>query len=377
MRVEVGSYTYNAGGRTVTLGLSLPVKAVFIFRSGDHPVFATDLMAGDTGYWSQNTAYFSGGITSIGTGQFSVGTSTSVNNSGSTHYYCAIMDDGQGDFDTFQYTGNATSPRNITGLLDGGTPVWAFVKPDAAAYAYIKHTSESGSNSWCLGTGTGEDTTHITTLGAGQITVESGFNSSSVQYDGFVFADFDGAIKASTYSGSEPTAPATQSVSISGTAFTPLFSFIFRGSSGYYGNQRFGTSGTTAWPVWNLGTSGDLIEAFNSGSFEVGSANTSGYSISKSGITYYYLVFADNPAAAEFDLSTTDTAAMGAALTDYAGAEFDIEMADTVRVVAQVVASDIFRMTADLSDFDSSDVADLVTETFYSDVETTDEFIRS
>lgn len=123
--MAVGSY-FGTGSNQSISGFDFNPDLVFIKNidtgNTQPAVFRTSLIEGDsTAYFSGATANSTGMITSLGTNNFSIGTSAPVNTSGNTYYWEAfgnafnpITNSGASDFVVGAYTGNGIDNRNIT-----------------------------------------------------------------------------------------------------------------------------------------------------------------------------------------------------------------------------------------------------------------------
>lgn len=122
--MDVGSYTGNGTNQSIT-GLGFKPDLVIIKDNATNvAVFRTSLMTGDsTAHLASATANFTGGITTLNSDGFSVGTAAQTNASGGTYHWQAFGNafnpyDGTGasDFAIGAYYGNGIDNRNITRL---------------------------------------------------------------------------------------------------------------------------------------------------------------------------------------------------------------------------------------------------------------------
>jgi len=122
--MDVGSYTGTGTALSISsLGFT-PDLVIIKDTSTNYAVFRTSLMAGDTtAYLATAVANFTGGITSIDAGGFTLGTSTATNASGGTYHWQAFggaynptTHSGASDFAIGTYYGNGIDNRNITRL---------------------------------------------------------------------------------------------------------------------------------------------------------------------------------------------------------------------------------------------------------------------
>lgn len=153
-----GSYTGTGSALSVS---SLGFKPDLIFvkdNSTNGAVFKTSMMPGDiTAYTALTTADFTGGITSIDSDGFSIGTSAVLNTSAQTYHWQAFggaynpyTRTGASDFAVGAYHGNALA-REITGQPFQPDFVAAKRGPGTGQVLQYKTTSFAGDASASLG----------------------------------------------------------------------------------------------------------------------------------------------------------------------------------------------------------------------------------
>ncbi|QQS17848.1 hypothetical protein IPL68_04240 [Candidatus Saccharibacteria bacterium] len=117
-----GTYTGNGAVRSIT-GIGFAPDLVMIKdNAANFAVFRIRQMVGNaTAYFASATADFTGGITSLDAGGFSLGTSTIVNTNGNSYHwqafgnaYTSDTNSGSADFATGVYYGNGLTARPIT-----------------------------------------------------------------------------------------------------------------------------------------------------------------------------------------------------------------------------------------------------------------------
>lgn len=102
----------------------------------------------DTSMFFNNTASAANGIQSLDTDGFTIGTATTVNNSGTTYYYFCITGD---NVTSGTYTGDGVDNRDILGLPF--IPQWVIIKRDDSAQSFMK-SKESSSNASAMNSNT-------------------------------------------------------------------------------------------------------------------------------------------------------------------------------------------------------------------------------
>lgn len=116
-----GTYTGNGAARSLTGTGFAPDLVLIKDNAANHAVFRIRQMSGNaTAYLGAATADFTGGITSLDSNGFSLGTSTVVNTNGNTYHWQAFgnaydsdTNSGSADFATGVYYGNGLTARPI------------------------------------------------------------------------------------------------------------------------------------------------------------------------------------------------------------------------------------------------------------------------
>lgn len=117
-----GSYAGTGATQSISGVGFQPDLVIIKDASADYAVFRTSVMPGDsTAYFANGAANFTGGITSLDTGGFTLGTNSTVNTSGTTYHWEAFGNawdpnshTGAADFTIGAYTGSGIDGRNIT-----------------------------------------------------------------------------------------------------------------------------------------------------------------------------------------------------------------------------------------------------------------------
>lgn len=205
--MAVGSYAGNGTSQNVTgLGFS-PDLVIVKSSTASQSVFRTSLMAANnTAYLAAATANFTGGITSLGSDGFSVGSSTVVNTSGTTYHWQAfgnaydpVTKSGATDFAVGTYTGNGVDNRDITDLP--WQPDMVAVKRSGATAGTWRSTANSGDSSSFFGaTLDGANRVQALQTFGYQIGTQANVNSSGNTYNWFAFKTGDN-FTVGSYSG--------------------------------------------------------------------------------------------------------------------------------------------------------------------------------
>ena len=119
--INSGYYLGQSESRSIT-GVGFQPELVIISSDqsfGGRPVFTTSAMPADsTEYFERNLLPFSGGITSLDSDGFSLGTNENVNNTSATYYgarytWTAFSGSGDGTFKVGSYVGDTVDGKEI------------------------------------------------------------------------------------------------------------------------------------------------------------------------------------------------------------------------------------------------------------------------
>ncbi|OGY60626.1 MAG: hypothetical protein A3H06_01765 [Candidatus Colwellbacteria bacterium RIFCSPLOWO2_12_FULL_44_13] len=201
------SYT-GTGNYQVISGLSfVPDLIIIKGNTTQAGVFRTRMIAGDsTAYLDSATANFTGGITSLNTDGFTIGTNATVNSSGVTYYWAAYgnawkpdTNSGAADFFIGAYYGNGIDSRNITRLPFQANMVT--VKRSGATGGTFRTSAQSGDLSGFFAA-TAEAANNVQTLNSDgfQVGTATNVNTAANYYWYFGFKSGTN-FTVNTYSG--------------------------------------------------------------------------------------------------------------------------------------------------------------------------------
>lgn len=282
-----GTYTGTGASNSIS-GLGFQPSLVIVKNNAaQQGVFRTDQMIGDaTGYLASATADFTGGITSLDSDGFTVGTSATTNTSGNTYQWQAFggaynpgTQTGAADFATGVYYGNGLTGRPITDMPF--QPDLVVVKRAGATAGAFRTSAYTGDLSDFFAA-TAETTGVVQSLDSNGFTVgtNAATNTSGQLYRWFAFkagTNFD----VGTYTGNGTTGLQV------GAPFWSDAIWIKR-STAVAGVQRPSTlAGNTAQYFANTANAANLVTEINASGFTVGN-NTS---TNASGGVYRYAVW--------------------------------------------------------------------------------------
>lgn len=286
-----GSYVSNGSGRTIsTVGFRPDLVIIKSNSAVNSAVFTTSSMAPDsTAFLSVNTspAIFTGGISSLTSTGFTVGTNTTVNSAGVTYYWTAFGNSGSTNFKVGAYTGIGADNRPITGL--SFRPDLVVIKGNTGQVGVLR-TSSMATNSAAFFAATADNTTNvikaIETDGF-QIGTNAQVNTAAVPYFYFAFKSTADQFKVGTYTGD-----ATDNRNITGVGFNPGLVWIKREAANLAVHRNSSISGDEAQYFTAAADPTDRIQALQNDGFQIGAnveVNTT--------LVYRYAAWASAPAS--------------------------------------------------------------------------------
>ncbi len=284
-QIATGSYVGNGIARAITgVGFEPNIIIIKSDLADGQAVFKTTDMAGDaTAFLANADVNFSGGITSLDSDGFSIGTNTNTNASLAIYQWIAIYTNNASDIVIGSYTGDGNDSRNITGL--GINPDTVIIKGDIAQLAVWKSSSMANEITQFF-SGNSESTANIiqSLITDGfQVGTDATVNNSGTTYYYIAFTNSAGVFAEGTYTGD-----GTDDRDITAPNFQPSFVFIKQSTTEiaimrtnkHYGDQSMGFTA--------VAQTTDQIQSFLSTGFQIGTSST----VNASGGTYYYLAIA-------------------------------------------------------------------------------------
>lgn len=274
-----GSYTGSGTTRSIT-GVGFAPDLVLIKdNAANYAVFRIGQMAGDTtAYLAAATADFTGGITSLDSNGFSLGTSTIVNTNGNTYHWQAFgsaynsdTNSGAADFATGVYYGNGIDSRTISDMPF--QPDLVTAKRSGASAAGFRTSAQSGDLSGSFAA-TAEAANIFQSLSANgfQIGTSATTNTSGALYRWFAFKS------GTNFSVGSYTGNGTSGLQVPAPFWSDLI-WVKR-STAVAGAQLPSTlTGGTAQYFANTANAAAMITGINASGFTVGTStatNTNG-----------------------------------------------------------------------------------------------------
>jgi hypothetical protein len=278
MLVRTGSYVGNGGTRVVT-GLGFQPDVVLIaseemgFAGAErYAVIRTSTMSGNL---SKSIIYndadpLADRIVSLDSNGFTVGHPgtedaaariTCVNHSSSVTYHWTAFRAASGEMTVGTYTGNGSSPRDITGV--GFTPDYVIAMPLGVGWSY-QHSSEMPVNDSYYFEGTAPLTVGILDLLTDGFRVGTGANWNNEPFHYIAWKEVAGRMSVGKYSGT-----GVEPLNITDVGFQPANVFV---NSGHLKPDTTGasTDKTLAFRCYDNCASTDHIEALLSNGFRLG-----------------------------------------------------------------------------------------------------------
>lgn len=284
--VANGTYTGNGSTQSIT-GLGFPPDLVVI-APGDvtgGKSFRTRLMKGDSTIGLGTAVSFTGGITSLDSNGFTMGTSTNTNNSGTTYYWTAYGNawnpetkSGAADFTIGAYTGSGAAGRSIASLPF--QPDLVVVKDSSINNSVVwKSTAQGGATSSFLlnFADTSTAITALTTNGFSLGATNASVNSSTDLYEYFAFKQGTN-FKVGTYTGNGT------SQTISGLGFQPDMMWTKANTIATGSLMMSPLPSPNSFILGQTAMSTVAITGLTSDGFTVGNGNGG----NQNGSTYYY-----------------------------------------------------------------------------------------
>lgn len=270
MQIASGNYTGNGTSQSIT---DVGFQPDFVLVKGGSNIASwttAEMGANLTKPITGNTAPFAGGITSLDSGGFSVGSDSRANQNTVIFDYIAMRDNNAGDFNTGSYTGDGNDNRDIPHGL-GGTPDLVMLGSSGANATVWRTSDYSGDSSGQLSAA--PTTNLIQAFGATsfQVGTDARVNTAtgSPTYYWIAIRNRAGLFKALTYTGD-----GTDNRSITGVGFQPQ-NIILKDAStgaGFFKAKRQTTD--TTHRVDGTGAAADRIQAFEADGYQVGTLAT-------------------------------------------------------------------------------------------------------
>lgn len=289
MKIKVGSYTGTGSSNAIT-GVGFQPDAVIIKGGASIWQLSTSTMgANNTKPMTGASAVYSGGVTSLDSDGFTLGTNAAVNTNTTVYYYIALQDNENNDCLIASYTGTGVA-RAMRGIgfqpdlilfapASGDTP--GFRTSDMAADSYLR--PETLTNL----------TSRVTALDA------DGFNMGNTNEVNKVDTAYHiVAIKSTTslFETLTYTGDGADDRTLTGAGFQPDAAFTRNGSTSTVMAGRFtGETGDNSFLVDATGEAADRIQAFTADGFQVGTA----VQVNENTSTFYAFVFKSSAGGGE------------------------------------------------------------------------------
>lgn len=315
MYVKSGSYLGTGSAHTESpaalSGVDLTGANVLLLIKGgaNVAVFTTDRMGADaTKDLVGATALFSGAITALGNGSFSVGTDAKVNSNGVCYNWLAFVDDGNLDFETGSYTGNNTDNTNISLATITASPNMVWIASASTERTHLKTSDAAGDAAMVFGgTVNGLLNNIIQSFSAGQFQIGNRagtVNTTATTYYYAAWVNAANLFKVLTYNGD-----GTDPRNITGAGFDPDGAFTKR-NSGTTGAMRFKDEvGDNSYLVDATGEAANRIQNRITDGFEVGSDTAVNAAAANQ---YLAFVWIDTVTVTNINLAGNQPAASGA-----------------------------------------------------------------
>lgn len=289
-----GSYTGSGVTRSIT-GVSFAPDLVLVKdNAANYAVFRIRQMPGDaTAYLAAATADFTGGITSLNSNGFSLGTSTIVNTNGNTYHWQAFgnaydseTSSGASDFATGVYYGNGLALRPIDDMPF--QPNLVTTKRNGASAAALRTSAQTGDlSSFFSATAETAGVVQSLTTNGFRVGTNASANTSASLYRWFAFKS------GTNFSVGSYTGNGTTGLQVPAPFWSDLI-WVKR-STAVAGVQLPSTlTGGNAQYFLNTANAAAMITGINASGFTVGTNTTT----NTNGGTYRYAAWRVPPTGA-------------------------------------------------------------------------------
>lgn len=284
LTVASGSYTGNSTDDTdIVISPACQPVAVFVIRNSagrDLVARFSSMPSGDSYLITNATTVLTTAIKSFNVDGFRLGTSPSANQSGVTHYYTAICDNGASDISVDTWTGNASDNRDIT-MSTSFTPELVLVaRSDTGVAAWRGATSHSGDSSSAINSPLAASANYLQSFSSGSFQVGTSLNSNTVNF-------YSLALKASDGVGTGSFAGNTSDDRDITAIANPQFVMIKGNSTTAQSAYRFGGIAGDASFCDQAASITNLIQSLGSTGFQVGTNSCA----NENGVTMYWFAF--------------------------------------------------------------------------------------
>jgi hypothetical protein len=273
---------------TIPAGTSSGAHAIYAIgdrNASQVAVVRTSTMSGNaTKELSGATALSSNRVQALQSDGFQVGTSSTVNASGTTYYWTALKA-AAGHLTLGTYTGTGAN-RSITGL--GYSPEYVMILSASANNAVQRMSAMTRTFRFDAHTGTTTGITSLTSDGF-SLGTSSQVNASGTTYHDAAFNQCSGEMSTSSYTGN-----GSSSRSVTGVGFQPDYLVVHADDTvtAREGVHRpSAVSGSSSLYFSALSNTSTGITGLQSDGFSVGSNSAA----NASGVTYDYVAFKDRP----------------------------------------------------------------------------------
>jgi len=297
-RMASGSYTGNGLSQSITsVGFQPDLVMIKSDTTTHYAVFTTSSMAPDsTAYFANNVVNFTGGITSLTSTGFTVGSSVQVNSGvapAPIYYWWAFGNSGSTNFKVGAYTGTGAGSRSIPNL--GFQPDLVVIKGNTAQLGVFRTSSIAGDNT-ALFTNLADVADRIMAIESGgfQVGANGQVNTAAATYFYFAFKNTTDQFKASTYTGD-----ATDPHSVTLVGFQPELALVKRDGTNNAVFRGSNLSGDWTQYFANAINTADRIQGLESDGFQVG-GGTGGAALAEVNTavtTYRYTAWRSAPAS--------------------------------------------------------------------------------
>jgi hypothetical protein len=270
MRVKSGIYTGNGTAQSIS-DVGFQPSTVIIKGAGTQigAMTISSMGADVTKPMSGATAVFTGGVTSLDSGGFSVGADARVNSNTVVYYYIALGASNASDYAVGTYVGNGLDDRSIT-ITPAFQPDSVIICSASTHIVFWGSSTMAAGNSMNIGSGT-LTTDRIQAFAATGFQIGTGADTNLDTVNYYYVALKNSAIhKVITYTGT-----GNDGESIGGAGFEPDDSFTKHSTVATSAAIRFDAQvGDLSLQVSGVAAAANKIQAHEADGFDLGTHQT-------------------------------------------------------------------------------------------------------
>lgn len=273
INVQTGSFTGDGlDDKVIALDTACTPVVVAVKRnSSAHFLIATTTTIGTPNAWTWTNSSGTPSTTCLKTFTatgFTLGTSSSCNANGVTHYYLAICDNGAEDIAVSSYTGSSGSDNRDITISPAFPPELVIVIPASGALRVWRGASSHSGDQASVFSGAGAPTAnYIQGFNANGFQVGTSYNTDAVPFHYIAIKGSASGVQTGSYTGD------TNDDREIPTTFQPEFAAVKQDGTADGPSYRFASNSAGESFCLSEVAAVNQIQAFNATDFQVGTDN--------------------------------------------------------------------------------------------------------